>query len=83
MLNWKDISSFSHRDTNRETKTVEANAGVVRLVVTRHIDYPGKWVVKSELTGMRELKADHLDEAKAEAVQRVKSVVEKILKSLD
>ncbi len=41
---WKDVSSYSRDEKNREIKSAECSIGDFRLVVTRHIYYPGCWV---------------------------------------
>ncbi len=44
---WKDISSYSQRDTSpRAPRTFELNLGGLRLCVTRHIHFePTEWVL--------------------------------------
>lgn len=67
---WKDASSWSRGEDRTEPKTVALQLPVgPRLVVTRHIHFPGKWVASAgDLMTQRELAADALDAAKREAI---------------
>ena len=45
---FKDVTSFSQGATDRTPRTFVAEAGDLRIVVTRHIDYPGQWVLQCD-----------------------------------
>lgn len=84
MLVWKDVSSYSQNDKIRATNAVQAALGPVRLGAHRHIHHPGKWVMS--LYGgwieCRGLKAEGLEDAKAEAVEILASEMRGILAAL-
>lgn len=73
---WKDISSYSQGDASREPQSLEMLVGPhCRLIVTRHLHYPGKWITRSSFEIQHVLDAVTLDEAKAEAIKLLKEQV--------
>lgn len=83
-LVWKDISSFSQSDKVRAVNSVEADAGVFRLRVHRHIYYnPDDWLLSvGGLVDKRLLKSKDLEEAKAEAVEYIRKLMTNVLEAL-
>lgn len=73
MQHWKDISSFSSGEKDRTPKTWSCITGSsLRLVVTRHIDAPGRWVVRCEpYFNFKTLDSLDVEDAKVEAVKLV------------
>lgn len=83
-MKWNDVSSYSRSEAKREPKSVEASAGGLKMVVTRHIHYPGKWVVScAPFFDTRELSSVELDAAKVEATNLVRAKLEAAVKALD
>lgn len=78
MIEWKDRTSYSRDDKVREPRTWVWDTGQnVHVTVTRHIDYPGRWVVMAQWQ-FREvvwqlLNSELLEDAKVEAVEVVRS----------
>lgn len=45
-LLWRDVTKYRRDDQKREPQTFEAQAGPLRLVITRHIHHePTDWVI--------------------------------------
>lgn len=65
---WKDISSY-WRGKSHETQTFELDAGVLRIVVTRHVHYPGEWVIRLNDSIPIISKHKQLENAKREALE--------------
>jgi uncharacterized protein with FMN-binding domain len=82
---WKDISSFSQRATNRVPRTFEFKAAGIRVVVSRHHDYPDDvWTASAEpYFSLLELKNTDIADAKTEAINIVKNCLAKTLAALD
>ena len=81
MIVWKDVSSYALGDKNREVNTVQALVGPLRANLHRHIRHPGKWLLSLHRgwIDQRVLEAVSLDDAKAEAVEIIKSETARIL----
>jgi hypothetical protein len=47
-LKFKDVSSFSQDSTDRTPRSFVAYVGGLCLVVTRHRDYPGQWLLRCD-----------------------------------
>jgi hypothetical protein len=45
---WKDISSYSQSDKERIPKTFKCTISKYSLLVTRHRDYPGQWLLRCD-----------------------------------
>ncbi len=78
---WKDISSYSKSDTDREPNTFELRRGTVRIVIVRdHIAFRGTgvvWVMRCDpWFNTHALKATDLPDAKAEALSLVAAKVD-------
>jgi len=43
---WKDVTSYSRDAVKRIPGTFECELSNYRLVVTRHFDYPGQWLLR-------------------------------------
>lgn len=81
---WMDISSYSRGDVDRPPKTVEIRFKDLRIVVTRHIDAPGKWILRCDpFYNMHVLESTELEEAKREALERVLFQVESLRMGLN
>jgi len=77
---WKDQSSFSRGDKDRTPKTWEFTSHGVRLVVTRHIDYPGVWIARCDpWFSILELKSTDIEKAKKEAISIVCGCLRKVI----
>ena len=83
-MKWKDTTIHSQSDTARETGVVECSAGDLRIVVHRHIEAPGRWLLTCEPTLYKHchLKADELEAAKKEALILVQGKLVFLLKEL-
>jgi hypothetical protein len=73
MRHWEDVTSFSKNDKDRTPKTwLMTLASGTRMVVTRHIDYPGKWIIRCDpYIDMQVLRSDDIDKAKEEAIKMI------------
>lgn len=82
MVEWKDASSWSQRDS-KEVRSVPrtwtADIGKFRLSVSRHIDHePDVWVLRCYpglFSGVEAASKD-IDEAKAQAVEMLRAICE-------
>ena len=70
-MEWKDTTTYNHRQIDRKPITFSATCGPMSLTVTSGCSgYHDQWIAHSTpLFGARELKAKTLEQAKAEAVQ--------------
>lgn len=82
-IGWKDITSYprSGRKPGEEPRTWEITSGTMRVVVTRHLDHPGDWLMRCDEIGCHGsvLKSRDIDAAKREALERVRMRAEAIL----
>lgn len=74
-LVWKDTTSYSRGEASKgvEPRTWEAQSGPFRILVSRWIHFPGRWLVscpKLDLE-LRELDSEKITDAKAEALRLV------------
>jgi hypothetical protein len=83
-LPWKNITSYSQRDTDRTPKTWEARFGKLRVCVTRHIDYPKDvWLLRCHDLGLeRQLASPKIEEAACQARAIVQSHLEEMLRDV-
>jgi len=87
-MKWNDVTSFSRNDVDRTPKSwLLTLASGIRLVVTRHIDYPGKWVIRCDpyidiqvLNKLR--RSDDIDKAKEEAIKMILAYVKSDMDTL-
>lgn len=80
---WKDISTYSRSDTDRTPRTWQCHAGGLNIAVTRHIHYPGDWLLQCvPWFDNYVLKSKDIDAAKAEALALVRRQVEIVLNDL-
>jgi hypothetical protein len=74
---WKDETSYSRGDTKREPRTWtikhgEGSVTPLRVTVTRHINYPGEWLlVCRELNLQLALGSEDIEGAKTEALKSI------------
>ena len=85
-VHWKDISSWSRTEKDRsEPKSWEAQIGMFRLIVHRYIHYPpDAWLAscRADVFQKLELKSKDIDEAKREAVEKLKVICADALKAI-
>lgn len=86
-MSWTDATAYSRDERGKvEPRTWELllNGGNATLIVTRHRDYPGSWVMRAHgcLSWMRELKARELEAAKTEAINITRTALSRILSDL-
>ena len=85
-VHWKDVSSWSRGETDRaEPKTWEARIGMFRLAVHRHIHYPpDTWLAscQPDVLDKLELSSKKADEAKREAVAKLRAICENALRAI-
>ena len=80
---WDDVTSYQRGDTERVPRSWKYHAGGLKIVVTRHIDYPGVWILQCEpWFSARQLASDDAEDAKAEALVLVREKVEIVLSNL-
>lgn len=80
MAEWRDITSFSQRDTQRIPATFELRVEPIRIVVMRTRDEPGRWWIRCAAMGLeRRLEAVELRAAKHEALLLVSASLRNIL----
>lgn len=85
-MTWKDVSSWSRSDTVRTPKTWEASASGMRIVITRHRDYPpDAWILRCSEVGLDllQLMAVDLEEAQLEALGLVRGRLKLWLASVE
>jgi hypothetical protein len=78
MSPWTDVTAYSRDERGKvEPRTWELTVGAARLVVTRHRDYPGSWVMCGYgiLSFQRELKAKTALGAQMEATKVLRSTL--------
>jgi len=83
-MKWKDISSYSRKDTDRTPKTWELKAAGMMIVVTRHINYsPDAWLMTCQpFCEILEIGHGTADEAKSVAVEYVSKNLERCIAAL-
>lgn len=82
-MEWKDTTSYSRGDLERVPRTWELRTQRIVVVVTRHIDYPGKWLLRSHPINLeRTLNADEVEQAKLEALGYVRGYLHRALEDL-
>lgn len=84
-IEWKDVSQWNrNEDRSKGPKTVEAQVAWARIVVTRHIHYPG-WLLTCPDFGINEhiqLTNVSLEDAKTEALNIIEMKIELVRKVL-
>lgn len=85
MSAWKDTTSYSQGDTKREPRVWTLQAGHLRIMVHRHIDCPGDWLLSCADAGFdrRWLSASDVEAAKAQALTLVRARLTAALKALE
>src|SRR5690606_15197937 len=87
-LTWKDTTSYSQGERGTiepRTWTISTGDVLLRLdvTVTRHIDYPGEWLLICRQLNMRfALKSEDLGAAKSEALKAVAWELERHLETV-
>jgi len=81
--NWTDITSYS-RGERKEPRTWELQLPWIIIIVTRHKDYPGKWLMNCRqlCLDMHELTAKEIGDAREEAVKMCVDRCKEYLRSL-
>jgi len=84
-MQWKDITSRRQGETDRTPRTYQSEAGLLRVVVTRHIYHPPDvWVLNaSPFFDGKPLNSKGADEAKAEALSLVRKTLADALAAID
>jgi hypothetical protein len=82
---WEDISSYSRGESRKEINSVQANAGILRIVIHHLIYDPGHWYLSTypDMFTNRILSSETLEDAKAEAIYIVRSAAAAILNDLE
>jgi len=87
MIQWTDASSWSRGEEDRsQPKAWQAKIGTFRVLVHRHIHYPSNdWLASYEprVLPMIPLTSRDVEEAKREAVAKLKAVCEAVIKAID
>lgn len=80
-IEWRDITTRKRDGRVEEPRTWEIVSGTLRVVVTRHLDHPGEWLMRCDEIGigLSPLKSRDIEEAKLEALSRVRTRGEAIL----
>lgn len=67
---WKDISSYSQRDTIKIPNNYELIVNNTKIHVHRHMYYPKTWLLSCHELGIsqRDLETNDIDEAKEKAI---------------
>lgn len=76
MNRWKDVTSYRRGERGKaEPRTYELRTPSLSVVVTRHVDMPGTWVLKCRDAGidLEDLQTDDLDDAVYKAFVEVES----------
>jgi predicted YcjX-like family ATPase len=87
-LTWKDTTSYSQGSRGQSEPrswTISTGETLLRLdvTVTRHLDYPGEWLLVCRQLDMRHaLKSDELEAAKAEALKDIAWELERHLETV-
>ena len=85
-VHWKDVSSWSRDEKDRsQPKAWEAQIGMFRLTVHRHIYYPpDTWLAscRPDVFDKLELRSKGVFEAKCEAVAKLRAICEDALKAI-
>jgi len=85
MMIWQDTSSFSQGEKDRTPTCWTARAGVLQIVVHRHIHYEKTaWLLSCDglRLGCRELSATDIADAKRETVEIVRGKLMEAIESL-
>jgi hypothetical protein len=77
---WRDISSYSQRDTEREPKTLQLKVDGLNIVVTKHVHYSDEVILRCSNVGIDEkaLGVTSLEDAKEKALNIVECYVKKM-----
>lgn len=81
MGEWKDESSYSRSDEHPHTPTTwTIESPDLKIVVTRHIHFPGTWVLQCAAASFHhwDLKTNDVDTARAKALRLVRDRLVKI-----
>lgn len=69
-MTWRDVTSRQRGEVDSEPRTWETTVGSIRVSVTRHIDFPGRWILRCVGYGADyvDLGACPIDQAKHKAL---------------
>lgn len=74
-INWVDVTSY-RRDEDRSSKSWELRCEHLRVVVTRHIHFPGKWILNCRpWFDLHELSSLDVEDAKTESLFLVTNIL--------
>ena len=87
---WKDITTYSQRDTERIPRTWKLTLEEINyeIIVTRHIYYEDTWLLTCRKANidMLDLKTDDIEEAKEKALKLIynylNEFIDKFLKEI-
>lgn len=81
---WIDATSYSQNNTDRTPRTWEIRLGGLQLTVTRHIHYPGSWIMKCEpFFSSKDLENIDVETAKTTALEMTKAELRIALDAVD
>lgn len=84
-MQWKNTTTYSQGEKDRTPRTYEARAGVIRIVVTRHIHFDASaWVLSAHpFFDLHELASSEVEDAKREAMKLVRGALSNAMNQLD
>ena len=83
-IGWRDTTSYSQSEITRDTRTVEVAFGSATLIVTRVHRLKG-WYMSFYVNGCKhdDLAATGLEDAKIEALVRIRTQMKAILSAME
>lgn len=80
MPEWKDATSYSQEEEERVPRAWSTRLGKLRVVVTKHIRYPGHWVMHCDpFYDTYPLDVETAEDAKDKALELVEAEIDKVL----
>ena len=69
-IQWTDTSSYGQGETNRVPSTWTVQSGHLTITITRHIHFPGKWLLRTNMPGLDMVDLSTTNEPVTEAIKR-------------
>jgi len=88
MAQWKDTTRYSWSDSKKyrkEPREMTLDTGSVRIVIHKHVDYPGEWFMSCvpELMRRQNLGECSIEKAQAAGLERLRKHLVSVLSVID
>ena len=84
-MEWKDVTSYSQKETDRTPRSYKSQVGPFRVCVHRHIAYPSNaWLLTTypDIFSNEELRSIDLGEAMSQAKAKLQVVLQGVVDEL-